>query len=248
MTSWKEYQEQAGEYDAQSLGGYGQFVYEACRAQCAYCGLSPQSAAEPEVMFDIWRQFSVEHIVPSSRWPPRDVLASAVQGWAAPSEWEEIQIRVHDMNKVAACHFCNSVTGRYPKKGKEQAVKDFWRRLLGYVPPVTPGPRGKFKVDWTKPASLSEARGDRTQSADLWLSELKESIMRVWLDKSKQARETTCALHKQYRLFFAPQIGLPIPQPTRVADEPDVLDGKVKAIIDGEGVYRCRRKAQPLNL
>jgi len=71
--------------------------------------------AGPDVDFDLWRQFTIEHLIGESQggYPPRIRAAVNVKFAHLPeSAREEMAAQIHEANIVTACQFCNSTTSR----------------------------------------------------------------------------------------------------------------------------------------
>lgn len=91
--------------NCQSLFGYGKAAHERSGGICEYCGLGAS-----ELDFDIWRQFSVDHVIPArllhnirDKFPRFDKKTAQV-----------LEERINRINLVTACNFCNSMTSRMP--------------------------------------------------------------------------------------------------------------------------------------
>jgi hypothetical protein len=105
-------------YSCQSLLGYGRLVHERSGGICAWCGLGKDA-----VDFDHWRQFSVDHVIPTN--------ALGEKGWAIFSERfpclpdDQLKLlyqRINEINLVTACNFCNSMTSRMRIEGVDGIV------------------------------------------------------------------------------------------------------------------------------
>lgn len=95
----------------QSLFGYGRAAHQRSGGICQLCGCG----AGPEIAFDLWRQFTIEHLIGESQggYPPR--IRAAVDLKFAhlhESARKELAARIHEANIVTACQFCNSTTSR----------------------------------------------------------------------------------------------------------------------------------------
>jgi hypothetical protein len=95
----------------QSLFGYGRAAHERSGGICQLCGCG----AGADVNFDLWRQFTVEHLIGESQggYPPR--IRAAVDArfrHLARVERQALAARLHETNIVTACQFCNSTTSR----------------------------------------------------------------------------------------------------------------------------------------
>lgn len=95
----------------QSLFGYGRAAHVRSGGICQLCGCGAGS----EIDFDLWRQFTIEHVIGEGQggYPPR--IRSAVDArFPHVSEVERAQLatRIHEANIVTACQFCNSTTSR----------------------------------------------------------------------------------------------------------------------------------------
>lgn len=95
----------------QSLLGYGRIAHERSGGICQLCGCG----AGPEIDFDMWRQLTIEHLIGQAQggYPPRIRAAVDVRfAHLDESERRELANRIHEMNIVTACQFCNSATSR----------------------------------------------------------------------------------------------------------------------------------------
>ncbi len=100
----------------QSLLGYGQAVHERSGGICLLCGCG----SGEQIDFHLWRQMTVEHLIgglqggylKSKRHP---TILDAVRGrfpTLPVDQAVDLAKRIHDLNMVTACHFCNSMTSR----------------------------------------------------------------------------------------------------------------------------------------
>lgn len=95
----------------QSLFGYGKAAHERSGGICQLCGCGAGS----EVDFDLWRQFTIEHLIGEGQggYPPR-IRAAVDERFAhLPAQARmDLAKRIHEANIVTACQFCNSTTSR----------------------------------------------------------------------------------------------------------------------------------------
>ena len=95
----------------QSLFGYGRAAHQRSGGICQLCGCG----AGPEIAFDLWRQFTIEHLIGEGQggYPPR-IRAAVDLKFAHVSESarKDLAARIHEANIVTACQFCNSTTSR----------------------------------------------------------------------------------------------------------------------------------------
>lgn len=94
-----------------SLFGYGRAAHERSGGICQLCGCG----AGPEVDFDLWRQFTIEHLIGEGQggYPPRIKAAVDIRfAHMAADERRDLATRIHEANIVTACQFCNSTTSR----------------------------------------------------------------------------------------------------------------------------------------
>lgn len=94
-----------------SLFGYGRAAHERSGGICQLCGCG----AGPEVNFDLWRQFTIEHLIGEGQggYPPRIKVAVDTRFTHLPDdERRDLVARIHEANIVTACQFCNSTTSR----------------------------------------------------------------------------------------------------------------------------------------
>src|SRR6266496_979743 len=91
----------------QSLLGYGRATHERSGGVCQLCGCG----AGPDIDFDLWRQFTIEHLIGQGQGGYLSQIKSAVDvrfADLAAEQRAELAARIHDANMVTACHFCNS--------------------------------------------------------------------------------------------------------------------------------------------
>jgi len=95
----------------QSLFGYGRAAHERSGGICQLCGCG----MGPDIDFDLWRQFTIEHLIGEGQGGyPRRIRAAVDTRFAhlAESEKASLASRIHESNIVTACQFCNSTTSR----------------------------------------------------------------------------------------------------------------------------------------
>lgn len=95
----------------QSLLGYGRDVHLRSGGVCQLCGYGAGS----EVEFDLWRQFTIEHLIGRGQGGyPLQIRAAVNARFIHLSEQErrDVATRIHEANIVTACQFCNSTTSR----------------------------------------------------------------------------------------------------------------------------------------
>lgn len=95
----------------QSLFGYGRAAHERSGGICQLCGCG----AGADIDFDLWRQFTIEHLIGEGQggYPPRIRAAVEIRFAHLPAEDRAaLATRIHDANIVTACQFCNSTTSR----------------------------------------------------------------------------------------------------------------------------------------
>lgn len=96
--------------NCQSLFGYAQKVHERSQYKCELCGCG---GSPPN--FDLWRQFTVEHLVGEGQGGYLPALRAAVAARfpdLAPDERVGLVAEIDAANTVTACGFCNSTTSR----------------------------------------------------------------------------------------------------------------------------------------
>jgi len=103
------------EYDVrglQSLFGYGREAHKGSGGVCELCGCGAGSAID----FDLWRQFTVEHIIGQGEGGYLPRIRAAVDRrfthLSSDAERERLAESIHQENMRTACHFCNSTTSR----------------------------------------------------------------------------------------------------------------------------------------
>lgn len=95
----------------QSLFGYGRAAHERSGGICQLCGCG----AGPDIDFDLWRQFTIEHIIGEGPggYPPRIRLAVDSRfPHLTEAERARLATQIHEANVVTSCQFCNSTTSR----------------------------------------------------------------------------------------------------------------------------------------
>lgn len=103
-----------GTYDErglQSLFGYGRAAHMRSGGICELCGCG----AGPDIDFDLWRQFTIEHLIGAGQGGYPDGIRLAVERrfpHLGEMERRELVSRIHEYNIVTACQFCNSTTSR----------------------------------------------------------------------------------------------------------------------------------------
>ncbi|MGH2725102.1 MAG: hypothetical protein ACRDI0_12765 [Actinomycetota bacterium] len=95
----------------QSLFGYGRAAHERSGGICQLCGCG----AGPDIDFDLWRQFTIEHLIGEGQggYPPR--IRRAVDArfpHLSDAERASLAVWIREANIVTACQFCNSTTSR----------------------------------------------------------------------------------------------------------------------------------------
>jgi hypothetical protein len=95
----------------QSLFGYGRAAHERSGGICQLCGCG----SGPDIDFDLWRQFTIEHLIGDGQgaYPAR--IRAAVETRFPPlaeTDRADLAARIHEANVVTACQFCNSTTSR----------------------------------------------------------------------------------------------------------------------------------------
>jgi hypothetical protein len=71
--------------------------------------------AGPQVDFDLWRQFTIEHLIGAGQGGyPRRIREAVDSKFSHLPENERrmLAVRIHEANVVTACQFCNSTTSR----------------------------------------------------------------------------------------------------------------------------------------
>ena len=110
-------------FSCQSLLGYAAEFHKRSGGICAYCDYGKGS-----VDFNMWRQLSLEHVIPRSiiysdkaKDGLRSLLSLTDQDWStrkyqrtAGLKGVEFQRKIEAACCVTACHFCNSMTSRFP--------------------------------------------------------------------------------------------------------------------------------------
>ena len=95
----------------QSLFGYGRAAHERSGGICQLCGCG----AGPDIDFDLWRQFTIEHLIGYGQGGYLGRIRPAVDSRFAhlpDADRTDLAARIHEANVVTACQFCNSTTSR----------------------------------------------------------------------------------------------------------------------------------------
>lgn len=93
-----------------SLFGYSAEVHRRSGGICQLCG-----AGRSEVDFDLWRQFTVEHIIGQGQGGYLNQITAELAERFADMDrgtLERLAARVDAANTVSACQFCNATTSR----------------------------------------------------------------------------------------------------------------------------------------
>jgi len=96
--------------NCQSLFGYAEFVHRRSGGVCQLCGCGASL-----IDFDLWRQFTVEHLIGSSQnGYLKQIRISVAQRFPTFSDSENLALssKIDSANTVTACSFCNSTTSR----------------------------------------------------------------------------------------------------------------------------------------
>lgn len=96
--------------ECSSLFGYASSVHARSGAVCQLCGCGGR-----DIDFDLWRQFSVEHLIGLSQGGYTHQIREAVARRfprLAPAEQADLVQLIDEANTVSACTFCNSTTSR----------------------------------------------------------------------------------------------------------------------------------------
>ncbi len=96
--------------NCQSLFGYAQKVHQRSNYKCELCG-----CGGTPTNFDLWRQFTVEHLVGQGQGGYVRELRAAVAARfpeLGPDEHAKLVTEIDAANTVTACSFCNSTTSR----------------------------------------------------------------------------------------------------------------------------------------
>jgi len=101
-------------HSCQSLLGYGKAVHEGSGCICAYCDLGKAGQD-----FDMWRQLSVDHVVPTNCIGANDWTIKFPK--MSKPAIKKLHAEINKINLVTACNFCNSMTSRM-KIGNREAI------------------------------------------------------------------------------------------------------------------------------
>ena len=91
----------------QSLLGYGRATHAKSGGICVYCGLG-----RDRVDFDVWRQLSVDHVIPARLFPDEGRTLPSVFPSLSKADLRKLGEKINGINLVTACNFCNSMTSR----------------------------------------------------------------------------------------------------------------------------------------
>jgi hypothetical protein len=103
-------EEQYDYSNCQSLFGYAQAVHQRSGGICQLC-----QAGEGNISFDLWRQFTVEHLIGESQGGGYGEIKNAVAAKfpaITKEEVAELAAKIEAENMVTACRSCNSMTSR----------------------------------------------------------------------------------------------------------------------------------------
>jgi hypothetical protein len=96
----------------QSLLGYGRAAHVRSGGICQLCGCGKDRGLD----FDLWRQFTIEHVIGQGDggYPDRirQAVAEKFAGALSASVQEQLVRDIQEANIVTACQFCNSTTSR----------------------------------------------------------------------------------------------------------------------------------------
>ncbi len=97
----------------QSLFGYGRAAHVRSGGICQLCGCGKERGID----FDLWRQFTIEHLVGQGDGGYPDRIRAAVDtkfaGVMSAEDQSKLAHDIHEANIVTACQFCNSTTSRH---------------------------------------------------------------------------------------------------------------------------------------
>lgn len=204
------------ESDPQSLLGYAKETHRRSGGVCLYCGFGVPSVEDPEHKFDVWRQLTVEHIVPSDNCQLREKIKHGICT-AFPDLSEELarilRERVEELNTVTCCHLCNSLVSRYTSNNDiSGAICSFNEDLQA---PEHPG--------------MTTLNNEHVVT---WLKKLRDDIWNLWKEKSKIARGKLLGIRQKFQDEYI-DIHLNVPLAAeRPYATPDYLDRKLTAIMD----------------
>lgn len=167
--------------DPQALIGYGGDAHRRSKGNCLYCGFGTLRTADPELKFDIWRNLTLEHVVPECNGQLEANIDQAIQNLPMATQ-EGLKRRIKSLNEVTACHVCNTFAGRCETEGPiSEAVQAFYDRLQHPI-------------------------ADET-----WLPQVAQSIQGVWQLKSKRVRGKVLWLRENFRCNIGPELDTFLP-------------------------------------
>jgi hypothetical protein len=104
-------EEQYDYSNCQSLFGYAQEVHQRSGGVCQLCN----AGAGDDIRCDLWRQFTVEHLIGESQGGGYREIKNAVAAKFPAFTKEQVAEfaeKIEIENMVTACSFCNSMTSR----------------------------------------------------------------------------------------------------------------------------------------
>jgi len=123
----------------QSLLGYARGVHKESGGRCAYCEYGACG-----VDFDMWRQLSLEHVIPSKWLEKGNIRPLLNELWGLGDNWRKPYQRVtgdednlegfrlkqaiEQESCVTACHFCNSATSRF--EARHKGFREEWEEIF----------------------------------------------------------------------------------------------------------------------
>ena len=117
--------------NCKSLFGYAASAHAKSRGRCQLC-----DCGGPPLDFDLWRQFTIEHIIPRSQGGHLKSIRASVSSRFPNLSAEEqgsLAKRLDEANTVSACGFCNSTTSH---TASEKSMDELLNEASGNIDSV----------------------------------------------------------------------------------------------------------------
>ena len=114
-------------FNCQSLLGYGRDVHRDSGGVCVYCGFGENHGDNRKTRFDMWRQLTVEHVIPAAQAEGKVLLARLRKKFPhlGESRIGEMAKDIRSKNLRTSCHFCNSATSWWKKQDRAKLLSEF---------------------------------------------------------------------------------------------------------------------------
>ncbi len=224
------------ECTASSLLGYAKNIHAVSGAVCAYCGFGQGSSeALGHTDFDLWRQLTLEHVIPARRLEllndnicrAIDTLLGTQNDWPKKrahkqAEYKKIRVRnaIYTACEVSCCHFCNSLTSR--DEGRETDFTTF---------------EELFEASELK--ALLTHDGDEQAKLEQYLKKIRSVVMRVFKKRQDLVRGKLVNLAKKYNEYAVVELR----NKRRVEPPRSSYDGLQKELWDNWPAAEIARSA-----